>query len=45
MHPEAEMSLNCLPNCISDENPKKYQDITAGAFLKQRLIELGLIKK
>jgi len=45
MHPEAEMSLNCLPNCVSDENPKKYEDITAGAFLNQRLIELGLIKK
>lgn len=45
MHPEAEMSLNCLPNCFSDENPKKYEDITAGAFLNQRLIELGLLKK
>lgn len=45
MHPEAEMSLNCLPNCFSDENPKKYEDTTAGSFLNQRLIELGLLKK
>lgn len=45
MHPEAQMSLNCLPNCFSNENPKKYEDITAGAFLNQRLIELGLLKK
>ena len=45
MHPEAEMSLNCLPNCFSDKKPKKYEDITAGAFLNQRLIELGLFKK
>ena len=45
MHPEAEMSLNCLPNCFSDENPKKYEDTTAGSFLNQRLIVLGLLKK
>ncbi|WP_298475636.1 2-oxoglutarate and iron-dependent oxygenase domain-containing protein [uncultured Maribacter sp.] len=44
MHPISEMSLNCLPNCISDKNPKQFEDITAGAFLHERLIELGLIK-
>ena len=34
------MSLKCLiPN-----NPKKYSNITAGEFLNERLIELGLIK-
>ncbi len=45
MHPISEMSLNCLENCISEENPKQYSDITAGEFLHERLIELGLIKK
>jgi isopenicillin N synthase-like dioxygenase len=44
MHPRAEMSLACLPNCISAENPKQYEDITAGAFLNQRLAEIGLKK-
>lgn len=44
MHPIGDMSLNCLPNCITEENPKQYEDITAGAFLHERLIELGLIK-
>lgn len=44
MHPISAMPLNCLDNCISLENPKKYEDITAGAFLHERLIELGLIK-
>ncbi|CAM4298647.1 isopenicillin N synthase family dioxygenase [Gillisia limnaea] len=45
MHPRSEMSLNCLEECISEENPKHYEDITAGEFLHQRLVEIGLIKK
>jgi len=45
MHPVGDMSLNCLENCIDAENPKQYEDITAGDFLHERLIELGLIKK
>ncbi|WP_318344951.1 isopenicillin N synthase family dioxygenase [Flagellimonas baculiformis] len=45
MHPISEMPLNCLENCIDEENPKAYEDITAGEFLHERLIELGLVKK
>lgn len=45
MHPVAEMKLNCLENCINEEEPKLYDDITAGDFLYERLVELGLIKK
>ena len=45
MHPISDMSLNCLENCINDENPKRYDDITAGDFLNERLVDLGLIKK
>lgn len=45
MHPVSEMPLNCLDNCITDSNPKGFEDITAGEFLTERLIELGLIKK
>lgn len=45
MHPISEMKLDVLEGCIDDENPKQYDDITAGEFLNQRLIELGLIKK
>ncbi|SHJ05275.1 Isopenicillin N synthase [Arenibacter nanhaiticus] len=44
MHPISEMPLNCLENCIDQNNPKQYEDITAGEFLHERLIELGLIK-
>ncbi len=45
MHPISEMPLNCLGNCIDAEHPKQFEDITAGEFLHERLIELGLIKK
>jgi isopenicillin N synthase-like dioxygenase len=44
MHPISEMRLDCLENCIDAENPKKYEAISAGEFLHERLIELGLIK-
>ncbi|WP_047245228.1 isopenicillin N synthase family dioxygenase [Maribacter thermophilus] len=45
MHPISEMPLNCLEHCIDEDHPKQFEDITAGEFLHQRLIELGLIKK
>ncbi|GGW21793.1 isopenicillin N synthase family dioxygenase [Arenibacter certesii] len=44
MHPISGMPLNCLENCVDESNPKLYEDITAGEFLHERLIELGLIK-
>jgi isopenicillin N synthase-like dioxygenase len=43
MHPISEMDLSCLPNCIDEQHPKKFADITAGEFLTQRLKEIGLI--
>lgn len=45
MHPVSEMKLDCLENCIDEQHPKLYDDITAGDFLYERLVELGLIKK
>jgi len=45
MHPISEMKLDVLESCIDGDNPKQFKDITAGEFLNERLIELGLIKK
>lgn len=45
MHPVSEMKLDCLENCIDEQHPKLYDDITAGEFLHERLVDLGLIKK
>jgi isopenicillin N synthase-like dioxygenase len=44
MHPVSDMKLDVLENCIDEENPKKFEDITAGDFLNERLKELGLKK-
>lgn len=45
MHPRSDMKLDCLKQCIDDNHPKQYNDITAGEFLNQRLAEIGLAKK
>lgn len=44
MHPISEMKLDVLESCIDADNPKQFGDITAGEFLNQRLVELGLKK-
>ncbi|MDG1476997.1 MAG: 2OG-Fe(II) oxygenase family protein, partial [Vicingaceae bacterium] len=45
MHPISEMKLDVLDSCISENEPKQFDDITAGDFLHERLVELGLIKE
>jgi isopenicillin N synthase-like dioxygenase len=45
MHPISDMKLDVLESCVDNNNPKQFEDITAGEFLNERLIELGLIKK
>ncbi|GEM53916.1 flavonol synthase [Flavobacterium branchiophilum] len=45
MHPVSDMPLNCLEKCIDEAHPKQFEDITAGDYLNERLIELGLLKK
>lgn len=45
MHPRSEMDLTCLDSCVDAEHPKLYVDMTAGEFLEERLVELGLLKK
>ena len=44
MHPISDMKLDVLEGCIDENNPKAFEDITAGDFLNERLIELGLKK-
>lgn len=45
MHPVSDMPLNCLEQCIDAIHPKQFDDITAGEYLNERLVELGLVKK
>lgn len=44
LHPRSDMSLNCLENCIDENNPKAYADISGGDYLNERLAEIGLKK-
>ncbi|HIC30933.1 MAG TPA: isopenicillin N synthase family oxygenase [Flavobacteriaceae bacterium] len=44
MHPISEMKLDVLDSCVDENNPKQFEDITAGEFLNERLRELGLKK-
>ena len=44
LHPKAKMDLTCLESCIDAQHPKKYNDITAGEYLDERLREIGLKK-
>jgi len=44
LHPKSEMDLTCLDDCVTEERPLAYEPITAGAYLDERLREIGLKK-
>lgn len=44
-HPRSEMRLDCLPSCVDAAHPAAYAPISAGEYLNERLIEIGLKKK
>ncbi len=44
LHPKGTMPLKCLDACIDDLHPIAYDDATAGEYLNERLIEIGLKK-
>jgi isopenicillin N synthase-like dioxygenase len=45
LHPRSEMDLTCLDSCVSESAPIAYEPISAGDYLTERLIEIGLLKK
>lgn len=44
LHPKSNMDLTCLANCVNEDFPLAYEPITAGAYLDERLREIGLKK-
>jgi isopenicillin N synthase-like dioxygenase len=44
LHPRSEMKLDCLPQCVTSQNPLSYQPTTSGEYLDERLKEIGLKK-
>jgi isopenicillin N synthase-like dioxygenase len=44
LHASPHVSLACHPSCVTEDNPKGFEDITVGDFLNERLRDLGLMK-
>ena len=44
VHPFASCDLTVMDRFTSEENPAKWEPITANDFLNQRLAEIGLLK-
>jgi len=44
LHPKSAMDLSALANCVDENHPKVFEDITAGEYLDERLREIGLKK-
>jgi isopenicillin N synthase-like dioxygenase len=44
LHPVSKMDLTCLAKTVDAEHPLAYPPITAGAYLNERLREIGLKK-
>lgn len=44
LHPVSNTDLSCLSSCVTAEHPLQYEPITAGAYLDERLREIGLKK-
>lgn len=42
LHPKSEMDLTCLESCVTADRTLAYEPITAGAYLDERLREIGL---
>lgn len=44
LHPRSNMRLDCLPECIAPGKEAEYEPISAGEYLNERLVEIGLKK-
>lgn len=44
LHFNPDVVIEALPDCVTEENPQKFQPITADEYLKERLREIGLMK-
>lgn len=44
LHPRSEMRLDCLESCVTSIYQLHYEPISAGEYLNERLLEIGLKK-
>jgi isopenicillin N synthase-like dioxygenase len=44
LHLRPDFIIDALPQCVSEENPRREPPISAHDYLHQRLVEIGLVK-
>ncbi len=44
VHPHPDYMLSPLPQCVTPENPRRWDDITSEGYLLERIREIGLKK-
>jgi hypothetical protein len=44
LHLRPDFLIDALPQCVTPGNPHREPPITANDYLRERLIEIGLIK-
>ena len=42
VHPQPDFVLSPLPQCVTADNPRRWEDITAEGYLMERIREIGL---
>ncbi len=45
LHPKSTTRLDCIASCVTSDKPKQFEDISAGQYLTERLLEIGLLSK
>ena len=45
IHPRADYVLKPVDSCVRDEHPRKWDDITAREYLRERLLENGVLEE
>ena len=43
IHPHPDYVLRPVDSCVSEEHPQKWSDVTAEEFLRERLIDIGVL--
>ena len=44
VNPDPTTTVSCLPACVSDERPCRYEPVTASEFLAQRIADGGYMR-
>ena len=44
LHFNSDFLIDALPSCVSEERPRQWDAITADDYLKERLVEIGLLE-